>query len=216
MVIKVTWSGGHKSKEKNSIRYLISDWQNSCVRTVLGIGRLLILVRGSPQLSSHQNPGPRVCDLLKIGLTGDFICVLSSCLLSGFSHVWLFATLWTARLLCPWNSPGKNTAVGCHFLLQWISLSRGLNPCLMSLALAGGFFITGATWESPWILVSCLAGRMYHLSHQGNSKCAQTWSFQKFLQNRNCLQYYLVTSYLIKSLVDILYVISHNSRHCSE
>ena len=24
------------------------------------------------------------------------------------------------RLLCPWNSPGKNTAVGCHFLLQGI------------------------------------------------------------------------------------------------
>ena len=23
-----------------------------------------------------------------------------------------------ARLLCPWNSPGKNTGVGCHFLLQ--------------------------------------------------------------------------------------------------
>ena len=22
------------------------------------------------------------------------------------------------RLLCPWNSPGKNTRVGCHFLLQ--------------------------------------------------------------------------------------------------
>ena len=24
---------------------------------------------------------------------------------------------WPARLLCPWRSPGKNTAVGCHFLL---------------------------------------------------------------------------------------------------
>src|SRR5574340_1477486 len=22
------------------------------------------------------------------------------------------------RLLCPWNSPGKNTGLGCHFLLQ--------------------------------------------------------------------------------------------------
>ena len=22
------------------------------------------------------------------------------------------------RLLCPWNFPGKNTGVGCHFLLQ--------------------------------------------------------------------------------------------------
>ena len=31
------------------------------------------------------------------------------------------------RLLCPWDSPGKNTGVGCHFLLQCVkvkSLSR--------------------------------------------------------------------------------------------
>ena len=26
---------------------------------------------------------------------------------------------WRPRLLCPWDSPGKNTGVGCHFLLQW-------------------------------------------------------------------------------------------------
>ena len=26
--------------------------------------------------------------------------------------------LWPARLLCPWDFPGKNTEVGCHFLLQ--------------------------------------------------------------------------------------------------
>ena len=35
------------------------------------------------------------------------------------SCIQLFATPWTiwpARLLCPWNSSGKNTAVGCHFL----------------------------------------------------------------------------------------------------
>ena len=25
---------------------------------------------------------------------------------------------WPTRLLCPWDSPGKNTGVGCHFLLQ--------------------------------------------------------------------------------------------------
>ena len=26
--------------------------------------------------------------------------------------------LWPTRLLCPWDFPGKNTGVGCHFLLQ--------------------------------------------------------------------------------------------------
>jgi len=28
------------------------------------------------------------------------------------------------RLLCPWNSPGKNTGMGCHFLLQGIFLTQ--------------------------------------------------------------------------------------------
>ena len=32
-----------------------------------------------------------------------------------------------ARLLCPWNSPGKNTDVGSHSLLQEIFLTQRLN-----------------------------------------------------------------------------------------
>ena len=32
-----------------------------------------------------------------------------------------------------WDSPGKNTGVGCHFLLQGIFLTQGLNPCLLHL-----------------------------------------------------------------------------------
>ena len=35
--------------------------------------------------------------------------------------------LWPTRLLCLWNSPGKNTGVGCHFFLQGIFLTQGLN-----------------------------------------------------------------------------------------
>ena len=35
-------------------------------------------------------------------------------LLSRFSHVRLCVP---TRLPCPWDSPGKNTGVGCHFLL---------------------------------------------------------------------------------------------------
>ena len=36
-----------------------------------------------------------------------------------------------ARLLCPWGFPGKNTAVGCHFLLQGIFLTQGSNSSLL-------------------------------------------------------------------------------------
>ena len=46
------------------------------------------------------------------------------------SHVRLFATPWTARLLCPWDSPVKNTGVGCHFLLQQIFPTQGSNSGL--------------------------------------------------------------------------------------
>ena len=34
------------------------------------------------------------------------------------SCVRLLATPWTARLLHPWDFPGKSTGVGCHCLLQ--------------------------------------------------------------------------------------------------
>ena len=34
------------------------------------------------------------------------------------------------KLLRPWDSPGKNTGVGCHFLLQGIFPTQGSNPGL--------------------------------------------------------------------------------------
>ena len=51
------------------------------------------------------------------------------------SRVWLFAThgLWPARFLCPWDFPGKNAGVGCHFLLQGIFLTQESIPHIMSL-----------------------------------------------------------------------------------
>ena len=58
------------------------------------------------------------------------------CTLSHFSRIQLFVTLWTValpRLLCPWASPGKNTGVGCHFLLQGLFPTQGSNPCLLHL-----------------------------------------------------------------------------------
>ena len=37
------------------------------------------------------------------------------------------------RLFCPWDSPGMNTGVGCHALLQGIFLTQGSNPRLLYL-----------------------------------------------------------------------------------
>ena len=65
------------------------------------------------------------------------LCVCSLCL-----------TLWPHGLyrpLCPWDSPGKNTGVGSHSLLQGIFPTRGLNPGLLYCRQI-----------------------LYHLSHQGS------------------------------------------------
>ena len=54
-----------------------------------------------------------------------------------------------ARLLCPWDSPGRNAGVGCHALLQEIFPTQGSNLHLLSPELAGGFFTTSATCCYP-------------------------------------------------------------------
>ena len=36
--------------------------------------------------------------------------------------------LYPAKLLCPWDSPGNNTGVSCHTLLQGIFPNQGWNP----------------------------------------------------------------------------------------
>ena len=37
------------------------------------------------------------------------------------------------RLLCPWDSPGKNTGVGCHFLLQCMKVKVKSLSCVRLL-----------------------------------------------------------------------------------
>ena len=82
--------------------------------------------------------------------------------------VQLFATLWTVactRLLRPWDFLGKNTGVGCHFLLQGIFLTQrsnlGLPYCRQTL---------------------------YPLSHQGsypqNCKALQNFNYFIFLGSK--------------------------------
>ena len=54
---------------------------------------------------------------------------------------------WPTRLFHPWNSPGKNTGVGCHSLLQGIFRTQGLNSGLLHFKRI-----------------------LYHLSHQESPK----------------------------------------------
>ena len=41
--------------------------------------------------------------------------------------------LYPTRPLCPWDSPGKNSGLGCHALLQGIYMTQRLNPHLLWL-----------------------------------------------------------------------------------
>ena len=60
------------------------------------------------------------------------------------------ATLWAvgARLLCPSDSSGKDTGVGCHALLPGIFLTQGSNASLRSPVLASRFLTTSTTSEA--------------------------------------------------------------------
>ena len=62
-----------------------------------------------------------------------------------------------ARLLCPWNSLGKNTGGGCHALFQGILPTQGSNPCLLFLL--------------RWYLDSLPLGHLgsSRIKYQGNS-----------------------------------------------
>ena len=57
-------------------------------------------------------------------------------------------------MVCPWNSPGKNTGVGCHSLLQGIFATQGLNPGLLHCGQI-----------------------LYHLSNQGSPWAVYAYSF---------------------------------------
>ena len=93
------------------------------------------------------------------------VCVcMCMCVLSGFGCVWLFAALWTVghQVLCPWDSPGENTGVGCHVLLQGIFMTQGSNPHLLRLLHCRWILYHWATGEAPCM---CVCGCVYVYTH---------------------------------------------------
>ena len=55
------------------------------------------------------------------------VCLVASVMSNSVRPYELYLT----RLLCPWDSPGKNSGVGCHALLQGIILTQRSNQCLL-------------------------------------------------------------------------------------
>ena len=100
--------------------------------------------------------------------------MLSNLLVS--SSLWLCG-LQPTRLPCLWNSPGKNTEVGCCALLQGIFPTQGLNSHLStSSALASGFFTTSAIWESPCLLI--LESNCFSCASADINETASLWGEQ--------------------------------------
>ena len=54
------------------------------------------------------------------------------------------------RLLCPWDSPGKNTGVGCHFLLQCMKVKSESEVAQSCLTLHDPHGLQPTRLLHPW------------------------------------------------------------------
>ena len=91
-----------------------------CSESLNTLSNLMLLTLISPKLRAIIHSSSCLCRY--------DVCVHS--LMSG--SLWPHG-LQPARLLCPWDFPGKVTGVGCHFFFQGIFPTQGLNPCLLCL-----------------------------------------------------------------------------------
>ena len=114
-------------------------------------------------------------------------------------------------LLCLWNSPGKNTGVGSHSLLQGIFPTKGLNPSLLHCrrdSLPSEPLGKLLTFKPdylpntiPWAL------RLQHMDLEGWEKGAQTFN----LKHHNSLKLLVVTNLGDKSLGSIAEIRIHST-----
>ena len=110
-------------------------------------------VRGGQAKWTQMKPNGLRCDFSHIRLSRFFLVIVAVnylvipcvcvCTLSPFSRVWLCNPMDYSPLSM--GSPGKNTGVGIHFLLQGIFLTQRSNP---GPWIAGRFFTIWATREA--------------------------------------------------------------------
>ena len=118
-------------------------------------------------------------------------------------HSVLSDSLWLdglqpSRLLCPWDSPGENTGVGCHALLQGIVLIHWWNLHLLCLLL------THYWWEckmvcSPWKRQGQFLARL----------STAIWSAVMFLSSHStAINTYIHITTCMWMFIDSLFIIS--------
>ena len=113
----------HNAWKPVGIQWRLVEWINSHAAATAK------LLQSCPTLHDPRDsspPGSAVPGILQARTLGWLTISFSNAWkwkvkVKSFSSVRLFPTPWTAahQALRPWDSPGKNTGVGCHFLL-WI------------------------------------------------------------------------------------------------
>ena len=117
------------------------------------------------------------------------------------SHSVVFNSLWPHGLCGPWYSPGQNTGVGSHCLLQGIFPTQGSNPglphcrqILYQLSHQGSprilecvayLFSSGSSWPRNWIRVSCTAGRFFTSWAAREAQWYWSWGYNLVIQKIN-------------------------------
>ena len=119
------------------------------------------------------------------------------------------------RLLCPWGFPGKNTGVGCHFLLQGIFPTQGLNPRLLhcrqppslhvilyqlshqgspgKIPITGRLFLLGDQSSEGVIPVNSIFGRLFQLGRYSIWEAISVekwwWLYEKSHNRSKCFRH---------------------------
>ena len=93
------------------------------------------------------------------------LCIVTSVMSNSVQPYGLQA----ARLLCPWDSLGKSTRVGCHALLQGIFLTQGSNR---GPHISGRFFITEPPRKPEWgaFLILQIRKSRFHSQYPSTSE----------------------------------------------
>ena len=122
------------SSQHNDLRVSI-EWQQKLSSF------LMFRIKSYKPISVHSMGGKHAQDLTTFKERKNRLSTLMGCegiLQSKYSVTSVLSTFCylmdyhrSTRILCSWNFPGKNSGMGCHFLLQEIFLTQGLNLGLL-------------------------------------------------------------------------------------
>ena len=103
-----------------------------CITGQVSLARVALSITEEdwdPSLANYSGEHSRELSRYSLILLGGTCVVCAS--FSVVSDSLQLYELQPARAFCPWDFPGKNTGMGCHFFLQGIFLTQGLNLGLL-------------------------------------------------------------------------------------